>query len=85
MEESIKIKVLNDGCSGNNTTVHNTNEEKGNELIKQLKISMTNLKGNFMDENTGRVNYEEMMESTEFAAYRRYIKGLYIYIYIYIY
>ena len=74
MEDSTRIKVLNEDHTGDVIRGVNVNEETGDELIKQLRISMTNLKANFMDDHTGRINYEEMIESSNFATYRRFLK-----------
>ena len=72
MEETTKAKVLNDGRGDDNASLVSTNNEAGKELIKQLKIAMTNLKSNYIDEDTGRVDYRKMLESMDFAEYRRY-------------
>ena len=40
-------------------------------LIKELKVSMTSLKTNYMDEVSGMVDYVKMLKSSEFAVYRR--------------
>ena len=69
MDETIKIKVLNeDRDDGGNVIETN---EGGSDLIKELKISLTNLKSNFMDEETGKVNYLKMLKSEDFASYRK--------------
>ena len=72
MEETTKAKILNGGRGDDNAAFISTNNEAGNELIKQLKIAMTNLKSNYIDEDNGRVNYKKMLESIDFAEYRRY-------------
>ena len=71
MEEAIKVKVLNDHRGDIVVTSDIASEETGNELIKQLKISMTTLKSHYINEDSGTVNYEKMLESTEFSDYRR--------------
>ena len=70
MEETFKVKILNE----DRIEVHSENviTQEGTDLIKELKISLTSLKSNYMDEETGKVNYEKMLESAEFASYRRY-------------
>lgn len=72
MEETFEVKVLND--DRNNGGLHSPNipSKEGTDLIRKLKISLTSLKSNFMDEQTGKVNYEKMLESEDFASYRRY-------------
>ena len=72
MEETTKAKVLNDGRGDDISPFISTNNEAGKELIKQLKISMTNLKSNYIDEDTGRVDYRKMLQSVDFVEYRRY-------------
>ena len=77
MEDIAKIKVLNKSRTDDVVKTENLNEEISNELIKQLRISMTNLKANFMDDHTGKIKYKEMIESSDFVAYRRFVKLLY--------
>ena len=72
MEKTAKAKVLNDGRGDDNASYISSSNEAGNELIKQLKIAMTNLKSNYINEDNGTVNYRKMLESLEFAEYRRY-------------
>lgn len=69
MDETIKIKVLNEDRNDGGHVIE-TNEG-GSDLIKELKISLTNLKTNFMDEDTGKVNYLKMLKSEDFASYRK--------------
>ena len=71
MEATFKVKVLNEDRSESSLSIVSNTKEAGSDLIKELKIALTNLKGNFMDEETGKVNYGKMLESEEFAAYRR--------------
>ena len=52
MDETIKIKVLNEDRNDGRHVIE-TNEV-GSDLIKELKISLTNLKSNFMDEESGK-------------------------------
>ena len=77
MEDIAKIKVLNESPTNDVVKTDSLNEEISNELIKQLRISMTNLKANFMDDHTGKINYKEMIESSDFVAYRRFVRLLY--------
>ena len=77
MEGSGRIKVLNESPTDDVVKTESLNEEISNELIKQLRISMTNLKANFMDDHTGKINYKEMIGSSDFVAYRRFVKLLY--------
>ena len=72
MEETFKVKVLNDDRNNRDLLSPNSPSQEGTDLIKELKISLTTLKSNFMDEQTGKVNYEKMLESEDFASYRRY-------------
>ena len=72
MEETFKVKVLNDDRNSSGLHSLNSPSQEGTDLIKELKISLTSLKSNFMDEHTGKVNYEKMLESEDFASYRRY-------------
>ena len=72
MDATFAVKILNernqndvDQCKGNDTN------DTGSNLIKELKINLTSLKSNFMDEETGKVNYVKMLDSEDFAAYRR--------------
>ena len=72
MDATFAVKILNernqndvDQIKGNDTN------DTGSNLIKELKINLTSLKSNFMDEETGKVNYVKMLESEDFAAYRR--------------
>ena len=72
MDTTFKVKILNernqndvDQSKGNDTN------DTGSNLIKELKINLTSLKSNFMDEKTGKVNYVKMLDSEDFAAYRR--------------
>ena len=69
MDETIEIKVLNEDRNDGGHVIE-TNEG-GSDLIKELKISLTNLKSNFMDEETGKVNYLKMLKSEDFASYRK--------------
>ena len=71
-ETSIVVKVLNDGSENSSTEAVGTNNETGSSLIKELKISMTNLKSNYIDEVSGNINYDKMLQSAEFLDYRRY-------------
>ena len=70
-ETSIVVKVLNDGSENSSTEAVGTNNETGSSLIKELKISMTNLKSNYIDEVSGSINYDKMLQSAEFLDYRR--------------
>ena len=72
MDATFAVKILNernqndvDQIKGNDTN------DTGSNLIKELKINLTSLKSNFMDEETGKVNYVKMLDSEDFAAYRR--------------
>ena len=72
MDATFTVKILNqrnqndvDQSKGNDTN------DTGSNLIKELKINLTSLKSNFMDEETGKVNYVKMLDSEDFAAYRR--------------
>ena len=72
MDATFAVKILNernqndvDQSKGNDTN------DTGSNLIKELKINLTSLKSNFMDEETGKVNYVKMLDSEDFAAYRR--------------
>ena len=72
MDATFKVKILNernqndvDQSKGNDTN------DTGSNLIKELKINLTSLKSNFMNEETGKVNYVKMLDSEDFAAYRR--------------
>ena len=72
MDATFAVKILNernqndvDQSKGNDTN------DTGSNLIKELKINLTSLKSNFMDEGTGKVNYVKMLDSEDFAAYRR--------------
>ena len=72
MTENINVKVLNKS-RGNSSQVGEctTSEESSNGLIKELKVSMTSLKTNYMDEVSGMVDYVKMLKSSDFAVYRR--------------
>ena len=72
MDATFAVKILNernqtdvDQSKGNDTN------DTGSNLIKELKINLTSLKSNFMDEETGKVNYVKMLDSEDFATYRR--------------
>ena len=72
MDATFTVKILNernqndvDQSKGNDTN------DTGSNLIKELKINLTSLKSNFMDEETGKVNYVKMLDSEDFTAYRR--------------
>ena len=69
MDETIKIKILNEDRNDDGDVIEIN--EGGSDLIKELKISLTNLKSNFMDEETGKVNYLKMLKSEDFASYRK--------------
>ena len=72
MDATFKVKILNER---NQKDVDQSKEidtnDTGSILIKELKINLTSLKSNFMDEETGKVNYVKMLDSEDFAAYRR--------------
>ena len=69
MDETIKIKILNEDRNDDGDVIEIN--EGGSDLIKELKISLTNLKSNFMDAETGKVNYLKMLKSEDFASYRK--------------
>ena len=76
MDNTIAVKVLNDehmGAADKNT---GAKAETGIDIIKELRISMTNLKANFIDDQTGRIDYIKMISSSEFSVYRRYIPNI---------
>ena len=72
MEATFAVKILNERNQNDvNQSKGNDTNDIGSNLIKELKINLTSLKSNFMDEETGKVNYVKMLDSEDFAAYRR--------------
>ena len=72
MDTTFKVKILNERNQNDvSQSKGNDSNDTGSNLIKELKINLTSLKSNFMDEETGKVNYVKMLNSEDFAAYRR--------------
>ena len=72
MDTTFKVKILNERNQNDvSQSKGNDSNDTGSNLIKELKINLTSLKSNFMDEETGKVNYVKMLDSEDFAAYRR--------------
>ena len=72
MDATFAVKILNERNQNDvNQSKGNDTNDIGSNLIKELKINLTSLKSNFMDEETGKVNYVKMLDSEDFAAYRR--------------
>ena len=72
MDTTFKVKILNERNQNDvSQSKGNDSNDTGSNLIKELKINLTSLKSNFMDEETGKVHYVKMLDSEDFAAYRR--------------
>lgn len=74
-------KVLNDGSrvllppSGESETISNDMTSKNN-LVKKIRYSMLNLKGDFMDPKGTSVRYDLMKESPKFLEYVDLVREL---------